>query len=89
MGITLAIYSSGSIKAQKLLFSHSTSGDLTPFLSNYFDTTIGHKREVESYYKIREELGVEGGEILFLSDIAEVLFYFILFYFILFFIFFF
>lgn len=72
-GKDLYIYSSGSVFAQKLLFSHTTEGDLTPLLSGYFDTNIGHKREERSYQNIITELACEPGEILFLSDIEEEL----------------
>ncbi len=72
-GVQMGIYSSGSVGAQKLLFGYSDKGDLRPFLSAYFDTKIGHKREVESYLRIRKELSVPADEILFLSDVAEEL----------------
>ena len=72
-GITIAIYSSGSVLAQKLLFRHTDHGDLTPFISNYFDTTTGGKREAESYAKIASELGFDPEGILFCSDIPEEL----------------
>ena len=65
------MYSSGSVKAQKLLYGHSVDGDLTPLFSGYFDTTSGHKREAESYRRIAAEMG--GGDILFLSDVVEEL----------------
>eukprot|EP00211_Chloroparvula_japonica_P001951 CAMPEP_0119142844 /NCGR_PEP_ID=MMETSP1310-20130426/33378_1 /TAXON_ID=464262 /ORGANISM="Genus nov. species nov., Strain RCC2339" /LENGTH=469 /DNA_ID=CAMNT_0007134419 /DNA_START=27 /DNA_END=1436 /DNA_ORIENTATION=+ len=71
--IRIAIYSSGSVRAQKLLFRHSTAGDLTPLISDYFDTTTGHKREVASYHAISANLGVDPAKILFLSDIKEEL----------------
>lgn len=71
--IQLAVYSSGSIKAQQLLFAHTKDGDLTCFFDNYFDTTTGHKREVDSYIKISEELGIDSKNLLFLSDIGEEL----------------
>lgn len=71
--IKLSVYSSGSVAAQKLLFAHTTFGDLTPHFSNYFDTSIGAKREVESYKKIRETLNLKTEEILFLSDIEQEL----------------
>ena len=71
--IKLGVYSSGSVAAQKLLFAHTTFGDLTPHFSNYFDTTIGAKREVESYKKIQETLNLNAEEILFLSDIEQEL----------------
>jgi len=72
-GTRLFVYSSGSVAAQKLLFAHTDHGDLTPLFDGYFDTRIGHKRESESYRRIREEVGLPGDEILFLSDIPEEL----------------
>ncbi len=72
-GKTIAIFSSGSVLAQKLIFGYSTHGDLTTFISNYFDTNIGAKRESESYKKIAAELGFPPVEILFVSDIVEEL----------------
>lgn len=72
-GLKIAIYSSGSIAAQKLLFAHTIAGDLTPFISGYFDTTSGPKREVASYRTIAGRLGLAPSEILFLSDIPEEL----------------
>ncbi|MGH9940395.1 MAG: acireductone synthase, partial [Blastocatellia bacterium] len=39
--ILICIYSSGSALAQKLLFAHTTAGDLTDYICRYFDTTIG------------------------------------------------
>ncbi|MEO5859643.1 MAG: acireductone synthase [Pyrinomonadaceae bacterium] len=72
-GKTIAIYSSGSVLAQKLLFGYTDHGDLTPFISANFDTNIGHKREAESYRTIAQELNQNAKEILFLSDISEEL----------------
>jgi enolase-phosphatase E1 len=72
-GIKLGVYSSGSVKAQKLLFGFSNSGNFCTLFSAYFDTAVGHKREVKSYIRIVEELEVEASAILFLSDIAEEL----------------
>lgn len=69
----LAIYSSGSVKAQKLLFHYSDDGDLTPYLSKYFDTNIGHKREAQSYEQIASALALPAHEILFLSDVWQEL----------------
>ncbi len=71
--ITLGIYSSGSIKAQKDLFGFSLFGNLNKFISNNFDTTIGHKREIASYQKISQQLSIPSKDILFLSDISEEL----------------
>lgn len=70
---TVAIYSSGSVAAQKLLFAHTQYGDITPYISTYFDTTSGGKRESASYGRIAEQLGQPESEILFLSDVPEEL----------------
>lgn len=72
-GKTLAIYSSGSVLAQKLLFGYTDHGDLTPYISAHFDTNIGQKREVESYRSIAAELDCDASEILFVSDITAEL----------------
>lgn len=72
-GIGLGVFSSGSVPAQKLIFGHSISGDLTPYFSNYFDTNTGGKREPETYAKIAKALQLEASKILFLSDIVEEL----------------
>ena len=69
-GIEVCIYSSGSIAAQKLIFGHSEAGDLTPWLSGYFDTTSGPKREAQSYANIAEALRVAPADILFVSDVS-------------------
>ncbi len=72
-GITLAVYSSGSVAAQKLLFSYSEHGDLSPCFTYYFDTNIGHKRESASYRNIQQTLELPADTILFLSDIEAEL----------------
>lgn len=72
-GKTIAIYSSGSVLAQQLIFKYSDQGDLTRFIDRYFDTNIGHKREPESYGNIAGELDLEGSDILFVSDIPAEL----------------
>jgi enolase-phosphatase E1 len=72
-GRRIAIFSSGSVLAQKLLFSNSTAGDLSAFLDGYFDTTAGSKREGESYKKIAGAIAVQPKGILFVSDVGEEL----------------
>jgi enolase-phosphatase E1 len=72
-GRRVAIFSSGSVLAQKLLFGHSNAGDLTPFLSGHFDTTTGPKRDAASYRKIAAELVQDPAAALFVSDVAEEL----------------
>lgn len=70
---TLCIYSSGSIGAQKLLFSHTAKGDLTPIFKGFYDTGVGFKREMGSYVNILKDLGMESSpqKCLFLTDIYE------------------
>lgn len=72
-GISLYVFSSGSVKAQKLLFGYSDAGDLTALFKGYFDTRIGNKREAGAYQNIIRELALPANEVLFLSDIKEEL----------------
>lgn len=72
-GHALAVYSSGSVAAQKLLFGHTDAGDLIPLFSAFFDTEVGHKRDAASYRTIAERLGRAPGDIVFLSDVVEEL----------------
>jgi enolase-phosphatase E1 len=69
-GIVVAIYSSGSVLAQRLLFSTTAHGDLTRFIDQYFDTGVGPKREPESYRGIAQSLGDAPGSLVFVSDVA-------------------
>lgn len=71
--IEICIYSSGSIEAQRLFFSHTLAGDLTPYLAGHFDTTTGAKRDPESYRAIARAFGTAPENLLFLSDIPEEL----------------
>ena len=72
-GGKIGIYSSGSVHAQKLIFSYSEDGDLTPMISHFFDTKIGHKRERTSYSNIANAVHLKPEEIHFFSDIPEEL----------------
>lgn len=72
-GLRLFVYSSGSVKAQKLIFGFSEAGDLTPFFSGYFDTRVGAKKEPGAYRTILNELGVDAGTVMFLSDVEAEL----------------
>lgn len=67
-GLEVAIFSSGSVLAQRLLFGHSNAGDLTPFIAWYFDTTTGPKISTDSYSRIAETMGVPAPTALFISD---------------------
>lgn len=72
-GKKIGIYSSGSVKAQKLILGYSTAGDLTPLVDFYFDTSVGHKREAQSYRNIAAETTLPPSEIHFFSDVPEEL----------------
>jgi enolase-phosphatase E1 len=69
----IAIFSSGSILAQKDLFAHTESGDLRQYLDEYFDTTIGAKQISLSYTRIAERLGEAPEDTLFVSDVVAEL----------------
>jgi enolase-phosphatase E1 len=72
-GHRLAVFSSGSVGAQKLLFGHSEAGDLTPLFSAFFDTEMGHKRDADSYRLIADALDRRPEDVVFLSDVVEEL----------------
>ncbi len=67
-GMPLFVYSSGSIAAQKLLFGHSSAGNLAALFGAYFDTTIGPKTDADSYRRIAQAINVPASDVLFLSD---------------------
>ena len=69
----VAIYSSGSVEAQKLLFRYSSAGDLTPYIVGYFDTHVGPKTAAESYRAIAATMDIAPEEILFVSDMLKEL----------------
>lgn len=71
--ILLGVYSSGSVQAQHLIFEFNIAGNLKNYFSAFFDTKIGHKREIHSYEAIASELKIPSNQILFLSDIKEEL----------------
>ena len=72
-GTDIAIFSSGSVQAQRDLFGHSTAGDLTPLIHAYFDTTTGPKSAPQSYSGIAAALGHPPASVLFVSDVAAEL----------------
>jgi enolase-phosphatase E1 len=72
-GLQLAVYSSGSVPAQQLLYRHSDSGDLSGLFDHWFDTRVGAKQQPESYRQIAKAMGVEPSGVLFISDaLAEL-----------------
>ncbi|KAF9666767.1 hypothetical protein SADUNF_Sadunf16G0262900 [Salix dunnii] len=72
LGIKVYIYSSGSRLAQRLIFGNTNYGDLRKYLSGFFDTTVGNKKETRSYIEISESLGVDKpSDILFVTDVSQ------------------
>jgi enolase-phosphatase E1 len=69
----LAIYSSGSVLAQQLIFRYAKAGDLTPFVRWYFDTNVGAKGDAQSYRRIAQTIGLPAGSVMFLSDVTREL----------------
>jgi enolase-phosphatase E1 len=70
-GKKICIYSSGSVLAQRLLFGSVETGDLTRYISAFFDTRVGAKAEAESYRKIAASVSDEPKQFLFLSDAVK------------------
>lgn len=66
--VSIAIYSSGSVAAQKLIFGCSIAGDLSPMIAGWFDTTTGPKKDPASYSTILRELDVEPAAAVFFTD---------------------
>lgn len=67
----ICIYSSGSVLAQQQLFRTAALGDLTPYISVFFDTRVGAKSEGESYKKIAASFSYAPHQFLFISDAAK------------------
>jgi len=72
-GLSINIFSSGSVLAQQLLFAHTDAGDLTKFIDQYFDTNIGKKGEAASYRKIADALNRSPSEVMFIADVVTEL----------------
>ncbi len=70
-GKRIFIYSSGSVLSQKLLFSHTSEGDVSQMIDGYFDTKVGNKKSKKSYSRIANLIGKSERDILFLSDSEE------------------
>jgi enolase-phosphatase E1 len=72
-GLAVAIYSSGSELAQRLLFGSTAAGDLTPLLAGFFDTAVGAKQAEGSYRRIARQLGTLPEQMLYVSDVTAEL----------------
>ncbi|XTZ13639.1 acireductone synthase [Micromonospora echinospora] len=69
--IGIYIYSSGSAQAQRAWFAHSSHGDLSPFITGYFDLgNAGPKAAVPSYEAISAAVPSPAGRTWFFSDVA-------------------
>jgi len=71
--LPIGIFSSGSALAQKLLFRHSSAGDLSRFLHWYFDTEMGAKSDSDSYRRIANSMNKSAERVLFVSDVTREL----------------
>jgi enolase-phosphatase E1 len=67
----ISIYSSGSVLAQQNLFRTTASGDLTSYISAFFDTSVGAKTEPQSYEKIAASMSYALHHFLFISDAVK------------------
>ncbi len=68
-GVGLAVFSSGSIASQVPWFRHSPDGDLTPLITDYFDTVkAGPKKIATSYDRIADSLGADPSSLVFFTD---------------------
>lgn len=73
-GVPISVYSSGSVLAQRNWYSHSPVGDLTGWISGYYDTVnAGPKREEASYRAIAAAFGADPATLLFCSDVVAEL----------------
>ena len=71
--LDVRIFSSGSVKAQKLFFGHTEAGDLLELFRGHYDTTTGPKAEPASYRAIAGDFDLPPDQILFLSDVSAEL----------------
>lgn len=72
-GVRLNVYSSGSVAAQKLYFSHTEFGNILGWFSAFFDTTTGSKKETASYRAVAAALDRPPGAVAFFSDVEAEL----------------
>eukprot|EP01132_Coremiostelium_polycephalum_P007692 gene7692-9462_t len=62
LNVPVYIYSSGSVEAQKLLFTYSDHGNLIQQIKGHFDTNIGGKLESNSYRSIVSAISKDDGD---------------------------
>ncbi|MCL1142721.1 acireductone synthase [Shewanella gaetbuli] len=71
--IRIYSFSSGSADAQRLLFSHTDSGDITAKFSGHFDTRTGNKLDKQAYSNICNTISLKPKQMLFISDLVDEL----------------
>lgn len=73
VGHEARVYSSGSVQAQRLFFSHTVEGSLLGLFSGFYDTAVGSKKEASSYARIVADACVLPEACLFVSDVVAEL----------------
>lgn len=69
--IPVYIYSSGSEESQVLFMQYSVFGDLREWITGYFDTKIGGKKDKQSYINIAKAIHIPVESCNFFTDILE------------------
>ncbi|RFD21256.1 acireductone synthase [Komagataeibacter melaceti] len=72
-GVALAVYSSGSVAAQKLIYGHTSEGDVSSVFVGFYDLGMGGKRDADSYRHILRDARWQPEDVLFLSDVVAEL----------------
>ena len=70
-GIAVGVYSSAIVLAQKLLFVKTIRGNLYPLIDHFFDSSIGEKKNSESYKTIVNTIGCEARKVTFITDSTD------------------
>jgi len=70
-GKKLYVYSTWGKEVQKLLLAYTDKGDLSEYVSGFYDLSTGPKTDKDSYAHIAEEVDVKPEELLFLTDSVE------------------
>ena len=72
-GLSIRIYSSGSVAAQQLFFGHTAAGNLLHLFDGHYDTTVGSKKSSDSYAAIADDWQLAAKRVLFVSDVVAEL----------------
>ena len=67
-GIKLYVYSSAMICGQKLVFVNTNHGNIHCLIDQYFDSSIGSKRDPQSYRAIAQSIKIQKNKILLIDD---------------------